>query len=179
MENHQILSLYSQRRSYFYHEQIHVGRPEVVAHPAADEFCSRLRGQIFDSVIRRGKFLVIHLESGDKSIIHLRMTGCLLVTPTDYPEEKHIHIVFRLNSGKELRFSDTRRFGRFWLMQKDEADTYSGLGKLGPEPFDEKFTAEYLQNKLGRRKKEIKGCLGRKDDFYSRRLAVQAEDLMQ
>lgn len=70
-------------------EQIHVSRQEVVAHPAADEFCSRLRGQVFDSVTRRGKFLVIHLESGDKIIIHLRMTGCLLVTPADYPEENH------------------------------------------------------------------------------------------
>ena len=59
----------------------------------------------------------------------------------------------------KLRFSDTRRFGRFWLVQSGEEDTYSGIGKLGFEPFDEKFTAEYLQSKLGKRKKTIKECL--------------------
>ena len=134
-------------------EQIIVKRPEVVAHPTVNEFCCRLRGQICDRVVRRGKFLVIMLKSGDRIIIHLRMTGCLLLTPTDYPEEKHTHIILRLNSNKELRFSDTRRFGRFWLLQKGEADTYSGIEKLGKEPLAPDFTAEYLSARLGKRKK--------------------------
>ncbi len=140
-------------------ESISVRRPEVIAHPAADEFCRRLRGQTFDATTRRGKFLVIRLESGDKVIIHLRMTGCLLVTPADYPEEKHTHIVFRMDNGKALRFSDTRRFGRLWLLQKEEADTYSGMEKLGREPLSPDFTAEYLASKLGKRKKAVKECL--------------------
>lgn len=140
-------------------EQITVSRREVVAHPTADEFCRCLTGQIFDSMTRRGKFLVIRLKSGDKIIIHLRMTGCLLVTPTAHPEEKHTHIIFRLNNGNELRFSDSRRFGRFWLLQKGEADTYSGIEKLGKEPLDPDFTAEYLYTRLGNRKKTIKECL--------------------
>lgn len=140
-------------------ESISVRRPEVIAHPAADEFCRRLRGQTFDATTRRGKFLVIRLESGDKVIIHLRMTGCLLVTPADYPEEKHTHIVFRMDNGKALRFSDTRRFGRLWLLQKEEADTYSGMERLGREPLSPDFTAEYLASKLGKRKKAVKECL--------------------
>lgn len=140
-------------------EQITVSRREVVAHPTADEFCRCLTGQIFDSMTRREKFLVIRLKSGDKIIIHLRMTGCLLVTPTAHPEEKHTHIIFRLNNGNELRFSDARRFGRFWLLQKGEADTYSGIEKLGKEPFALDFTAEYLYARLGNRKKAIKECL--------------------
>lgn len=140
-------------------EQIIVKRPEVVAHPTVNEFCCRLRGQICDRVVRRGKFLVIMLKSGDRIIIHLRMTGCLLLTPTDYPEEKHTHIILRLNSNRELRFSDTRRFGRFWLLQKGEADTYSGIEKLGKEPLAPDFTAEYLSARLGNRKKSIKECL--------------------
>ena len=140
-------------------EQIAVNRPEVVAHPTADEFCRCLTGQIFDSVARRGKYLVIMLKSGDRIVIHLRMTGCLLLTPGEYPEEKHTHIIFRLNNGKELRFSDTRRFGRFWLLPKGEADTYSGIEKLGKEPLAPDFTAEYLSARLGKRKKTIKECL--------------------
>lgn len=140
-------------------EQITVRRPEVAAHPAADEFCRCLTGQVFDSMTRRGKFLVIRLKSRDKMIIHLRMTGCLLVTSAACPEERHTHIIFRLNNGKELRFSDTRRFGRLWFIRKEETDTYSGIEKLGKEPFAPDFTAEYLSVRLGKRKKTIKECL--------------------
>lgn len=140
-------------------ENVTVKRPEVVAYPAADEFCVLLTGQTISHMTRRGKFLVIHLNSNDRIILHLRMTGCLLLTPADCPEEKHTHVIFRLNNGKELRFSDTRRFGRFWLMKKDEADTYSGTHKLGAEPLDKQLTAGYLQARLGKRKKAVKECL--------------------
>ena len=140
-------------------ESVTVKRPEVTAYPAADEFCKRLAGQTVSHMTRRGKFLVIQLNSADRIILHLRMTGCLLLTPADCPEEKHTHIVFSLTGGKELRFSDTRRFGRLWLLRKDEADIYSGIGKLGAEPLDKVLTAEYLNTHLGKRKKAIKECL--------------------
>ena len=140
-------------------ERISIRRLEVVAHPTADEFCKCLKGQVFGSMTRRGKFLIIHLESGDQIIIHLRMTGCLLVTPAAWPEENHTHIVFRLSNGQELRFSDTRRFGRLWLLRKGEADRFSGIGRLGKEPFASDFTAEYLSDRLGKRRKTIKECL--------------------
>ena len=78
-------------------ERVAVSRPEVIAHPDADGFCSRLKGQVFDRVERRGKFLIIRLKSSDRIIIHLRMTGCLLAAPADDPEEKHTHVIFRLN----------------------------------------------------------------------------------
>jgi formamidopyrimidine-DNA glycosylase len=136
-----------------------VRRPEVVAYPDAEEFCRRLAGQVIDGMVRRGKFLTILSEGGDRVILHLRMTGCLLVVPADFPEEKHTHIVFFLSDGRELRFSDTRRFGRFWLLGKEEADTYSGIGKLGLEPFDKEFTAGYLADRFGKRKKTVKECL--------------------
>ncbi len=64
-----------------------------------------------------------------------------------------------LNNNKELRFSDTRRFGRFWLLKAGEVDTYSGIHKLGIEPFDAELTVEYLNTHLGKRKKTIKECL--------------------
>lgn len=140
-------------------EQVTVNRPEVVAHPSADEFCARIAGQLFTEIDRRGKFLILCLSSGDKVVLHLRMTGCLLVTPADYPEEKHTHLVFHLSDGRELRFSDTRRFGRFWLLRQGEADTYTGMKKLGAEPFDPGFSEEYLSTRLGKRKKAIKECL--------------------
>lgn len=136
-----------------------VNRPEVIGYPTAEEFCQALTGQIIDTMTRRGKFLSVLLDSGDYFVLHLRMTGCLLLTPVDYPMEKHTHIVFHLSSGDELRFSDTRRFGRFWLFRKGESDTYSGMDKLGLEPFDSNLTAGYLQQHFGKRKKAIKECL--------------------
>ncbi len=140
-------------------DKVTVKRPEVVAYPAADEFCGLLTGQTISHMTRRGKFLIIWLNSNDRIILHLRMTGCLLLTPADYPEEKHTHIIFSLSNSMELRFSDTRRFGRFWLFRKDEADTYSGVEKLGIEPFYAELTAEYLNTHLGKRKKAVKECL--------------------
>lgn len=134
-------------------EKVIVKRPEVIANPAAEEFCRLLTGQTISHMTRRGKFLIIQLNSNDRIILHLRMTGCLLFTPADYPEEKHTHIIFSLNKGKELRFSDTRRFGRFWLLKEGEADTYSGIEKLGIEPLDRELTAGYLNAHLGKRKK--------------------------
>ena len=140
-------------------EQVMVNRPEVVAHPSTDEFCTRITGQFFTEIDRRGKFLILCLSGGDKVVLHLRMTGCLLVTPADCPEEKHTHLVFHLSDSRELRFSDTRRFGRFWLLRQGEADTYTGMEKLGAEPFEPGFSGEYLSTRLGKRKKAIKECL--------------------
>lgn len=138
---------------------VEVRRPEVVAYPDAEEFCRRLAGQTIGGMVRRGKFLTVFSEGGDRIILHLRMTGCLLVAPETMPEEKHTHIIFCLSDGRELRFSDTRRFGRFWLLGKEDADTYSGIGKLGMEPFDKEFTAVYLAGRFGKRRKAIKDCL--------------------
>lgn len=136
-----------------------VNRPDVVAHPDSEEFCRRLEGQYISGMTRRGKYLIILLKDGSRLIIHLRMTGCLLLTPSDYPEKKHTHIILQLQNDKELCFSDTRRFGRLWLLKKDERDTYSGIEKLGSEPFDPNFSAEYLITRLGKRKKAIKECI--------------------
>lgn len=138
---------------------ITIENPEIIYYPAAEKFCRLLTGQVISSMSRRGKFLLIHMNSGDSVILHLRMTGCLLITPPDYSVEKHTHIVFHLSSGNELRFSDTRRFGRFWLIQNGEADTYSGIDKLGIEPFDAALNAKYLKACFGKRKKTIKECL--------------------
>ncbi len=157
-------------------EKATVRRPEVVAHPDADTFCKTLTNQVISHMERRGKFLMIVLQSGDRIILHLRMTGGLLLTPADDPEEKHTHIVLCLkspakqanlpkqdtveaNDSLELRFSDMRRFGRFWLIRKDETDIFSGTQKLGIEPLTESVTVEYLNARFGKRKKAVKECL--------------------
>ncbi len=69
------------------------------------------------------------------------------------------YLVFYLDDGQEIRFIDARRFGRFWLLQEGETDIFTGIEKLGPEPFDPILTGDWLQKRLGKRKKSIKECL--------------------
>lgn len=138
---------------------IGIAHKQVIAHPSAELFCDRIIGQAFSHVERRGKFLIFCFAGGDSMVVHLRMTGSLLVTPPEYPQEKHTHVVFSLADGKELRYIDARRFGRLWLLEKGEEDNVTGMDKLGPEPFDEALTAEYLRERLLKRKKSIKECL--------------------
>ncbi len=140
-------------------DEIIINQPKIIEHPTAEEFCSAAVDQTVCGIKRHGKFLCICLIDGSRIILHLRMTGCLLLTPKEHPIEKHTHIVFRLNNETELRFSDTRRFGRFWLIRENEEDTYSGIGKLGIEPFDKALTAEFLYEHFGKRKKTVKECL--------------------
>lgn len=140
-------------------ERVNARRPAVIAHPGAEAFCASLAGRRFAAAERRGKFLLFRLEGGARLVLHLRMTGCLLLTPPAFPEEKHTHLVFYLRDGRELRFSDQRRFGRWWLLAPGEKDVYSGVEKLGIEPFDPALTARYLADRLGRRKRAVKDCL--------------------
>lgn len=132
---------------------------QVIAHPGADAFCDALRGQRVQGIDRKGKFLLMNLESGDYIVIHLRMTGSLYVAPPDFPLEKHTHIVLKLEGDRELRFVDMRRFGRMWLLGKDEEDSFSGVKKLGPEPFAAEFNGSYLQDALSNKSRAIKDCL--------------------
>lgn len=137
-------------------KDISTRHPGVIAHPDAELFRTASIGKQIKGLGRRGKFLIMELEGGNSLIIHLRMTGCLLVTPPGYPEERHTHIVITLSDGNELRFSDTRRFGRMWLIRNGEEDTYSGIMKLGPEPFSPELSGSYLREKLGRSSRAIK-----------------------
>ncbi|MDO4312769.1 MAG: bifunctional DNA-formamidopyrimidine glycosylase/DNA-(apurinic or apyrimidinic site) lyase [Eubacteriales bacterium] len=136
-----------------------LNRPDIIDHPSAEIFSERITGMQIAGMGRRGKFLSLKLANQDRLILHLRMTGQLLVTLPDDPVEKHTHIIFHLDDGKELRFTDPRRFGRFWLLSNGEEDIYSGIHKLGIEPFDSRLTADWLQRQIGRRKKSIKECL--------------------
>ena len=92
---------------------VSIQNPQVIAYPEAETFSGLLAGQTISSMSRRGKFLTVHFESGDRLGLHLRMTGQLLVTPADFPEEKHTHLVLCLAGGQQIRYIDQRRFGRF------------------------------------------------------------------
>lgn len=138
---------------------VSVRSPQVIAYPDPAAFTKMLTGQMIQSMNRRGKFLTICFETGDRLILHLRMTGQLLVTPGDYPDEKHTHLTAELSDGRQIRYIDVRRFGRFWYLQNGEEDTVTGQKKLGPEPFSDLLTGTYLQEKLGKHSKAVKEAL--------------------
>lgn len=140
-------------------ERLTLARPEIIAHPTAGEFSRAVTGRAFRRLGRRGKFLQLELDDGATILLHLRMTGQLLATQAGHPEEKHTHAVFHLGDGKELRFIDARRFGRLWLVQPGEEDTFSGIAQLGPEPDDDRLTAAWLKETLGKSRRAIKECL--------------------
>lgn len=136
-----------------------LNRPDIIEHPAPKAFAAAVTGAKIRGLDRRGKYLSVLLQNGGRIVLHLRMTGCLLATPPDWPQEKHTHLVFHLDDDSELRFIDPRRFGRFWLFPSGEEDVVSGIHKLGPEPFDQLLTAAYLSGALSRRRRAIKACL--------------------
>ena len=132
---------------------------QVVAHPAPEAFVRLLSEQTITSLGRRGKFLVFHFASGDRMVLHLRMTGQLLVTPPDFPMETHTHLVAPLSDGNELRYIDVRRFGRFWLLRPEESEAIAGLDRLGIEPLSEDLTGAYLREHFACRAVPIKAAL--------------------
>ena len=138
---------------------VRVKSAQVIAHPTVPAFCEAVTGQTILGIARHGKFLQFPLKSGDTLTLHLRMSGSLLVTGADAPAYPHTHAVFELDGGKELRFVDLRRFGRFWLIANGEEDIYSGIDRLGLEPLGASICADYLQANYGARKRPIKGCL--------------------
>ena len=133
--------------------------PQIIACPDAGRFAELLRGKTIAGMDRRGKFLTIRFESGDRVVLHLRMTGQLLVLPAGEPREKHTHLILTLSDGNQLRYIDVRRFGRFWYLKADEPDSITGQDKLGLEPLDDALTKDYLKARLGGRKKSIKEML--------------------
>ena len=123
----------------------------IVRQPSAEEFCSHLIGQTITGVARRGKYLILGLTSGEALIIHLKMTGSLLVKPP----ERFTRAILHLDGGTELYFRDPRKLGRMWLVE----DKNSIVGKLGPEPLEADFSPQILAQRLSNRTAPIKALL--------------------
>lgn len=138
---------------------IDVIQPKTVARPDPETFRAAVVGRTFTGLTRRGKFLTATLDDGGRIVMHMRMTGCLLAVPRDRPRERHTRLMISMDDGTELRFSDLRRFGRFWYFENGEEDDVSGMRDLGPEPDDPSLTPDYLEDRLGGSRRAVKDCL--------------------
>lgn len=129
--------------------------PRLIVTPGLDELRARLAGRRVEAIDRRGKYLVFTLSDDETLIVHLKMSGHLSVVEAGAPDDPHVHTVFTLDDGRELRFLDTRKFGRVYLV-RDPAEV---LGPLGPEPLGDDFTAERFAARLRARRRVLKPLL--------------------
>lgn len=129
--------------------------PRVVRQPTPEEFCHRIAGRLVEDVRRRGKYLILHLSEEERLIVHLKMTGVLLLEPRSSAIGPPARAVLHLDSDVDLRFHDQRKFGAMWLVE-DEAAV---VGNLGPEPLENDFTPKILGEILHRRSIPVKALL--------------------
>lgn len=128
------------------------------AYPSAAAIVRQLPNHRIESIGRRGKYLVFTVaQDGILSylLIHLKMSGRLDVLSADTPRDKHVHFVFALDNGCELRFNDARKFGRVCLV----SDPMEIIGLLGPEPLDKAFTLKVFRELMGARSGALKPLL--------------------
>jgi formamidopyrimidine-DNA glycosylase len=123
--------------------------PELIA----DE----LTGAVVQRLGRRGKYMIWELDDDRHLLVHLRMTGALLLDPD--PESPHTRVRFELDDGHLLTYVDPRRFGTGHLMFSAAArDSYLD-GRLGPEPLTPAFSAEYLSEQARGRTAPVKSFI--------------------
>lgn len=131
---------------------------KIIAYPKKEDFCQLIRGKRLCSYSRHGKYLLFDLGT-HMWITHLRMEGKFYVQQKEEPFDKHTHVLFTLEDGRELRYHDTRKFGRMYLYEKREDESYPCLQNTGLDAFDERLDAAYLYQKLHHRKQGLKAAL--------------------
>ncbi|MEA5026204.1 Formamidopyrimidine-DNA glycosylase [bioreactor metagenome] len=128
----------------------------IIAYPQPEVFQRVLTGHEFTGFHRLGKYLIFTLQ--DLTLIcHLRMEGKFYLEPSDSPLEKHTHVIFHLDDGRQLRYNDTRKFGKMYLYQPGEK--WLALNNVGLDPWDRQLTTDYLTAKLHHKKMPLKQAL--------------------
>ena len=123
-----------------------------------EEFKKKLVGLSFDDILRKGKWLLFSI--GDYYLCsHLRMEGKYFIKKNSDEINKHEHVIFTFDDGSDLRYHDTRKFGRMNLVLKKEIDKVEGVRKQGIEPIDNNLTKEYLYENLKKRRLPMKTLL--------------------
>jgi len=133
--------------------------PPTVGHPSPEEFVAAAAGARIESVGRRAKYILIRLAGGGQIAIHLRMTGRLTIEPAQAPRDPYTRLVLRLDGDDELRFADTRKFGRFYLVPAGQTLPLRSFAALGPEPLEGDFTPDLLAARVAARRGNVKAAL--------------------
>ncbi len=146
-------------------ESVAITHPRAVRRhlEGADDLAGRLTGRKFESAARRGKFLWLTLDDPEIAlVVHLGMSGQMLVRPGGTPLEKHTHIRVALGDGTELRFVDQRTFGGWVLAPMIEVDATAvpeSVAHIARDPLDPHFDRESVVAHVRRKHSEIKRIL--------------------
>jgi formamidopyrimidine-DNA glycosylase len=143
-----------------------IRRPDL-RWPFPENMKARLEGKTVERLRRRSKYILVDLSSGETLLIHLGMSGRMLIdakpvgdTHYEMPAyEKHDHVILDMSGGTRIRFNDARRFGAMDLMDTATAESHWLLEKLGPEPLGNAFNEAYLYEQLKKRASPIKTVL--------------------
>lgn len=135
-----------------------VRRPDL-RWPFPDRMAERLTDVTVLALRRRSKYILADLSSGETLIVHLGMSGRMLIAPVGQEPQKHDHVIFETEDDMSVTFNDTRRFGAMDLTPTKSVDDHKLLHQLGPEPLGNAFNADYLANRLKGRKTLIKSAL--------------------
>lgn len=143
-----------------------VRRPDL-RWPFPDRMAERLTGKKVTALRRRSKYILADLSGGETLILHLGMSGRILISGDplgqfhhDHPApEKHDHVVFDMSNGARITFNDARRFGAMDLGPTVGIEAHRMLAGLGPEPLGNAFNEDYLAAALKGRMTPIKAAL--------------------
>lgn len=123
-----------------------------------EEFKKVLVGRSFLDIKRRGKWLIFDL--GDYYLLsHLRMEGKYFIKNHEEELNKHEHVIITFTDDTDLRYHDTRKFGRMNLIKKEDLEVAEEIAKQGLEPGDKNLTAKYLVDKFKKKRLPIKTVL--------------------
>ncbi len=130
----------------------------IIAYPTTDQFKKKIINQKIHDINTRGKFIVISLN--DYSLlIHLRMEGKFMFRKEGDSITKHEHVEFIFNDKTSMRYHDVRKFGKMYLLNKEDTYNVKPLCELGLEYYDPNLTKEYLYDKLQKKSLPIKTVL--------------------
>ncbi|HMO81661.1 MAG TPA: bifunctional DNA-formamidopyrimidine glycosylase/DNA-(apurinic or apyrimidinic site) lyase [Pyrinomonadaceae bacterium] len=124
-----------------------------------EEFAELLAGSTISRVGRRGKLILIELDSGRTLMVHLRMSGHFMFRSFDVEDPKFTHAVLYFSDNDRLLFTDQRHFGYMRVVDTSKIHLTPEIAKLAPEPFSQEFSGEYLIAVLRRSRRPVKELL--------------------
>lgn len=140
-------------------DDITIHWPKIIKYPEdTDEFRLLLLGETIQKISRRGKFLLFYLTNY-VLVSHLRMEGKYRVVQSSEEVDKHTHVIFHFTDGTDMRYNDVRKFGTMHVFPIGEETLGKPLNQLGPDPFEQNYTVDYLQKKLAKTSRMIKAVL--------------------
>lgn len=146
--------------------RVQVNRPDL-RWPFPERMADRLTGARVERLRRRSKYILCDLDSAETLLIHLGMSGRVLISGDplgqfvhDHPAaEKHDHVVFDMQNGARITYNDPRRFGAMDLIETAALEAHPLIAALGPEPLGNAFSGAVLRAALEGRNTPIKAAL--------------------